>query len=59
VIHLHGRSQDIEKVLEQVKGYQWRWHARDFGDPPPGHEPDDILVVVLYSERINWAEAGY
>jgi hypothetical protein len=57
VIHLYGRSQDIEKVLEQIDGYHFRWQKSDFGDPPPKHEPDDILMAVLYSERTNWATA--
>jgi hypothetical protein len=59
VILLHGRSQDIENVLGQIHGYQFCWHGSDFGDPPPAHQPDDILMVTLYSGRTNWAEAGY
>jgi hypothetical protein len=59
VIELRGRRQDIENVLSQIHGYHFCWEGSDFGDPPPKHEPDEILVVTLYSGRTNWAEAGF
>lgn len=57
VIELYGRRQDIEKVLDQIHGYHFCWAGCNFGDPPPEHPPEEILVLSLYSGRTDWAEA--
>ena len=51
VIVLYGpKKADIEKALEEIQGYHVVW--RD-------DEPNKLPLVYLYSNRTNWAEAGF
>jgi hypothetical protein len=57
VIELHGRAQDIRKVLLNIEGYHVRWEWDDVGAPMPDGEQETIFS--LYSGRTNWAKLGY
>ena len=57
VIELHGRAQDIRKVLAQIDGYHVMWDLGDVGRPMPDGEEE--TVISLYSGRVNWAKLGY
>ena len=57
VIELHGRGQDLQKVIAQIDGYHVRWDGDDVGLPAPADEHEAVLY--LYSGRTNWAKLGY
>jgi hypothetical protein len=51
VIELYGpNKENIEKALAQIHGYQIVWRDEAEGKSP---------LAYLYSNRTNWAEAGF
>jgi hypothetical protein len=58
VIGLYGLKKDLDEVLGQIQGYHVGWSDSGPEEPDP-QPPDATLVAYLYSNRTNWAEAGF